>query len=384
MARRCGVNKPCGMSQGIYNPFFQNGAYWYGAGGSIITPVVFTGINKSIEMGDSIMFGINASPLSLCYRARLASLYGWSETNVSLGGSGVWNEIKEFHQLTITRPSTVIFESAGLNDIRNSHATTTFNKIESCLYSVLKRCFQKSSVASGGNSVTRSGSFTAFDAAAVGGKYGTGVIGAADVATFNTTDNATWTYSFTGTGIAVNFSASDPTVNRGVAEIRIDGVLVDTVSDLKQRYDAVSDGVYDNKRGPHTKVYLGLTNTSHSIEVKALTGSPSVVLDEFAVMDENMANLGVVFVLEVPKIVNYALVNRNQASDAYIDQVNTLRETVVNVFKARGYPVHFIRLMAGSGGFYNVTTGIDVDQIHPSTLGHDQLFNSVKQHISYP
>lgn len=35
MARRCGPNRSiCGMSQGIYNPFFQNGAYWYGQGGS--------------------------------------------------------------------------------------------------------------------------------------------------------------------------------------------------------------------------------------------------------------------------------------------------------------------------------------------------------------
>src|SRR5688500_17220845 len=35
MARNCGPNKNgiCGMSQGIYNPFFQNGAPWYGDGG---------------------------------------------------------------------------------------------------------------------------------------------------------------------------------------------------------------------------------------------------------------------------------------------------------------------------------------------------------------
>lgn len=33
MPRNCGPNRLCGMSQGIYNPFFQNGAYWYGSGG---------------------------------------------------------------------------------------------------------------------------------------------------------------------------------------------------------------------------------------------------------------------------------------------------------------------------------------------------------------
>lgn len=39
MSRKCGGSSyngggSCGMSQGLYNPFFQNGAYWYGQGGS--------------------------------------------------------------------------------------------------------------------------------------------------------------------------------------------------------------------------------------------------------------------------------------------------------------------------------------------------------------
>ena len=41
MAKRCGPNiRPCGMSQGIYNPFFQNGATWYGSGGTPPLPTV--------------------------------------------------------------------------------------------------------------------------------------------------------------------------------------------------------------------------------------------------------------------------------------------------------------------------------------------------------
>lgn len=38
MAKRCLPNRTCGMSQGIFNPFFQNGSQWYGSGGS--TPVL--------------------------------------------------------------------------------------------------------------------------------------------------------------------------------------------------------------------------------------------------------------------------------------------------------------------------------------------------------
>ena len=375
------------MPQGLFNPFFQNGASWYGSGGgeAPIVPIDFTGINRVIEMGDSIMVSNNASPASNSYRARLASTYTWTEVNLSLGGSGTWNEISSFHQATVApRATTVIIESAGLNDIRNSHDQKTFNKIESCLHSILKRCFQKSGVAAGSGSVTRSGSFTVFDAAVHGGKYDSaGGIGG-NSACFNTTANATWTYAFTGVAISVTFSASDPTINRGVAEIRIDGVLVDTVDDLMQRFDGVSDGVNDNKRGPHTVTYFGLTNAAHSIEVKALTGSPSVVVDEFSVLDENIANLGVVFVLEVPKITDYAIAGRDQASDAYIDQVNALRESVVDLYAAAGYPVYFIPIMLGNQGFYDVTTGIDSDGVHPTNTGHDQIFDSIVQWISYP
>lgn len=34
MAKRCGTNRStCGMSQGLFNPFFQNGKPWFGSGG---------------------------------------------------------------------------------------------------------------------------------------------------------------------------------------------------------------------------------------------------------------------------------------------------------------------------------------------------------------
>lgn len=45
MARRCGKpNKPCGMSQGLFNPFFQNGAQWMGGGSTPDPDVDLTAI----------------------------------------------------------------------------------------------------------------------------------------------------------------------------------------------------------------------------------------------------------------------------------------------------------------------------------------------------
>lgn len=53
MARRCGPNKQkCGMSQGIYNPFFQNGAYWYGSSG--VDAGYQAILNKTTSLGGSL------------------------------------------------------------------------------------------------------------------------------------------------------------------------------------------------------------------------------------------------------------------------------------------------------------------------------------------
>lgn len=57
MARRCGPNKQkCGMSQGLFNPFFQNGAPWYGSGGGGEAWVLSTGIWNDNEYWDDSAF----------------------------------------------------------------------------------------------------------------------------------------------------------------------------------------------------------------------------------------------------------------------------------------------------------------------------------------
>jgi hypothetical protein len=56
MAKRCGPNRPCGMSQGIFNPFFQGGAQWFGSGGVSYSPA---------DYGDNLVFWLDGSRASL-------------------------------------------------------------------------------------------------------------------------------------------------------------------------------------------------------------------------------------------------------------------------------------------------------------------------------
>lgn len=354
--------------------------------GGVVFPVDFTGITEASFFGDSIMEGANAtgSDFLNSFRRRLTIVFGWNPTELAQGGTGTWDMAKALNAISPSQANRVLFVQGGLNDIRTSNGIRTFNKIESGLYSILKRAFRGTSVAAGSSSVTRSGSFTAFSALQYGGVYGAGTGSLPSTAAcINSTDNATWTYTFNGNNIAVEFSASEPTIARGTAEIRIDGVLVDTLTDLNQRYDGVTVFTNDNRRGPHTWVRFGLTEGQHTIEVKALSGALPVFLDEFNILSDP-EDCGPVFVIEVPRIVNYAAAGKDQASDSLIDQVNALRKTVVTRWRNARYPVYFIPINLVSGGLYNVTTGCDTDGIHPNDVGHDQIRDTIEPLIAYP
>lgn len=343
------------------------------------------GITNWLYGGDSIMNGSNASVVGLSYRGLLNAKYSTTNNNHSVGGRGVWREIENFHTLTFTRSSTMIVVEAGLNDIRRSHTTQTINKIESEIKTIIKKAFGAAAVASGGSGVTRSGSFSAFNADAYGGAFNdTGGIGN-NVASYQTTANATWSYTFTApqnnTTAFVCFSATYPSIARGDAEVRIDGVLVETITDLDDRWDGVSDGDNDNQRGPATKFYFGLASGSHTIEVKA-TSTTAVVVDHFGYLDVP-SNVGTMIVQEVPYVTDYSKPGLDQANDSYIDQINAIRKTWVDTFAALGYRIYYVKIMKEHGLLYDTSIGIDSDGVHPTDAGHRLIFNSYLKYLPY-
>lgn len=346
------------------------------------TTLNFSNMNNWIFLGDSIMFGMSAT-VGNSYRELLTEEYAVVGVNSAVSSRGVWREIANIVLAPFTRDETVIFASAGLNDLRRSDNIKTSNKIESSLNCIVARAFASSQcVASGGASVTRVGSFASYPASTYAGTYPSGAIGA-NVASYSSTINNTWTWSFTGDNVFITFAASDGAGGntRGNCEVRIDGNLVETITDLNARWDGVSDGDNANTLGPDARFYTGLASGSHSIEIK-VTSADFVVVDQLGVLDDP-ANVGNLMVNEIPYIVDYSGVGLDNASDAKIDAANALREAIVDRFAALGYNILFNNIMSTTGGLYDLAN-ISGDDIHPSTAGHLQIYNSIIRGISKP
>lgn len=114
MARKCGVNKPCGMSQGIYNPFFQNGAYWYGQGGSEPSP-----------------YDLTIQEIKDLLGSKLVALYDVKDGNITVNSSNDITQISDlsdngYHLVVETNGpkwnelDTVYFVSGSQERVRNN------------------------------------------------------------------------------------------------------------------------------------------------------------------------------------------------------------------------------------------------------------------------
>lgn len=349
-----------------------------------ITPMSFSGITEFIYTGDSIAVGSNATAgnsYAELLTAQYSGSYAAATQNVAVGARGVWNEAESIALIGFTRSSTAFFIEAGLNDLRRNSTIKCYNKIESCLMQHIRRAWlDNSTIVSGGDaSITRVGTFNGFNARQFGGVYsGFAAPPSATSGCFNTTANATFTKSFTGDNVFIQFNATDGVAVRGSCEIRIDSVLVDTITDFNSRYDGTSDGAYDNARGPDCRIYTGLSSGAHSLEIKSLSTS-AVVVDQIGVLLPP-ASCGVIFVIEIPKVTDYSKPGLDQANDSVIDAANTIRENIVNRFFALGYRIKFIRINKANGGLYDLVN-VDTDGVHPTNAGHLQIFNSIKRHI---
>lgn len=340
----------------------------------------FTTINNWLFFGDSIMFGTDASAGN-SYREKLTTKYAVVNSNLAVSSRGVWRESKNLALLAYTRNETVVFASSGLNDLRRSDDVKTSNKIESSLSTTIVKAFTSTQVvASGGASVTRVGSFTSYPASTHAGTYPSGALGT-NVASFSSTIGNTWTWAFTGDNVYVTFGASDGAGGntRGTCEVRIDGDLVETITDQNARWDGVSDGDNANTLGPDTRIYTGLASGAHTIEIKVTTADFTVV-DQLGVLD-TPGDCGIIMVVEIPYIIDYSVVGLDNASDAKIDAANALREAIVDRFNDLGYKILFNNIMSTTGGLYDLDN-ISGDDIHPSTAGHLQIFNSLIRHIA--
>lgn len=321
-----------------------------------------------VSLGNSITFGQGASIVDSCYRTRVSRYYSLVNTDLSLSGSGVWRAINNFYANVNPGHLDLTSVMAGFNDARrNGSARATLNKVVNSLKAIFVNQYLSAYVTADDASVTRSAGFSAgYQASTVGGK----VVNHGLVSnTLN--DSAAWI--FTGTTVAVGLIGADGTggnFNYAAFSVYIDGVRVDSLTENLQ-WDGVSDGVYDNKRGPMAIYYTGLSAGTHKIVLYQRQASNYLAIDYFGTLVTTL-NAKPLVIMHAPRMnaAGYATAPAN-ANNTVINTLNSTIDSLFATFPA-GYPIYKVL----TNNYYDTLTGLSGDNIHPNNTGYRQIFNA--------
>lgn len=335
-----------------------------------------TGRNTLFAYGDSITVGDNATTAANRYINKLATLYTMTLTNRGASGRGVFRMAQQGIVDGYTRANTLLTCMAGLNDIRRGGTNAkTLKKIEACYRVMAVKAISGTTTASGAAGVTRVGTFTNYSANLVGGVYtNTGTT----PATFTNTNGSYWEWSFTGTAFGINFIANSGDVQTfGTASVYVDGVFVEDIF-LNDWYDNISDGTYDNRRGPLSWSWHNFSNTAHTVRVVANGGI--VPIDYFCLIQSSPSNCASVLAIEIPYLssAGYAISPAN-GTVAISNSASLVIKKVIDYYSSLGFNMHFAWI---NDLWYNLTTGLDTDQIHPNNTGHNQIYLGLQNQTS--
>ena len=316
--------------------------------------------------GDSFTVGYNASPQTINgYLYRMGAYWGVPIVNMGVSGSGVWKVMQQNYLTTKLTHKNANSIMAGFNDSRRGGSDVrTRKKILNAYKAFVANCNLKSFIDAGATSanITRSGAWlTTYASASVGGK---------------STNNGAYTntagdyveYSFTDSTVVVGLIGADGTTTNydySTIDVTIDGTLVETVDENNQ-WDGISDGSNDNKRGPFVLIYRGLGLASHTIRITAKSSKYTVV-DYFGHL---RADIRPTLLWHIPLMqsAGYAISPAN-GSAALTNDLNAAIDSLAATLAGRC-------IVVKTNDYYNLTTGLDADNIHPNNTGHQQLFNA--------
>lgn len=318
--------------------------------------------------GDSIGAGTGASTTANRWANIVATAQGMNLLNYSVGGRGVWAAASAVQAAPALEAPAIIW-SPGLNDIRRgSNPAKTRRKIEACIYSaILAAC---SDVVTNGDDLTKTGTWTTYGAASVGGRSASG--------TYADTAGPVLTYTFTGTSFGIGFIVNSGDVETfGSAKVRIDGEEIDHVY-LNNWMDYKSDSVNDNRRGPLGRLYCGFGNTTHTVEIEAV-GNQIVPVDYVCTLKPPHSCIPVLL-CDIPYLnaAGYAE-DPLYATDELIDIVNQLHREIAAKVSSLGFPVG----IAEATKYYDLLDGLSDDNIHPNDTGHAQIARGINESIKY-
>lgn len=321
--------------------------------------------------GNSITYGLNASPITMGYAYQLSSALGTTIYNIAVSGTGMVS-IANRHLINKNPGNTVMSTvMGGLNDVRrNGPVRKTLNKIINGYKSIFANQYLASytNAGLGGTDVTRYGSWTdSWDAQAEGGK--------ATVGAYTSTTNDSIVYVFTDSTVIVGLMGGDGSASSYIGtdvDVYLDGALNTTINTNDQT-DGVADGSgLDNKRCAMAFYFGGLTYASHTIKLvkKSTGGGGFMICDYFGHFIPRPTAYAMLW-FHAPYLtgVGYATVP-NSANNAAIDSINIKIDSLISTPFVSWYPTYRVE----TNNCYDTTTGTDADGIHPQNIGHTQIY----------
>lgn len=332
-----------------------------------------TGRTQFRFVGDSYMIGLNASS-GLTFAERMASVYGITDTvNYAEAGKGWWNQAFAIQTASWTAGQVVLWVRCGFNDSRRGGSRPqNLKKAEAGINGIILKSLLTGVVASGSSGVTRNtGSgetFAGFAANTVGGRFPTGTLPGNFASFCSSGAGGTWTWSFTGTSFAVQMFGSDGvTFTLGNATIHVDGVLVYTFTSTDW-YDGVSDGSYDNARGPVPLMFFGFADAAHTVVVTSTTAAPTAIDFFTQLIPPTSVNAPIIVYFTQPTVPRQGYEFSTAANGSPRDSWNMDQVVIEQLRKLQqlGYKFTWV----DTDKFESVNN-VD-DYVHRTTYGHGQ------------
>jgi len=338
-------------------------------GGSDVVEVVKTlNTSNSETYGDSITIG-SGSTSGNSYRELITALYTLTNTSRAVSGSGIYSALSLFYANINPAHGKVNFLMSGFNDVRRggSGVKTTAKLTNGYRGFIVNHFLDRYySGNSGHASIVTSGTWTSYAATTVGGKT---------AGAYSSVNGNYMEYTFTDNNVVVAMISGDGVAEvHGTFTVHIDGVLQGSYT-LNEQTDGISDGVNSNTRASYMLYFGGLEDATHVIKITH-TNTATLPIDFFGNLKQPKFSNPLVL-LEAPKMnsTGYAISPAN-ATDGIIDALNVSLNTVVSEFST-DYPIY----VSQTNDYYDVTTGLSVDNIHPNDVGYRQIYTSVYEKL---
>lgn len=331
------------------------------------------------HFGDSFTAGNNSSTTAKRYTSTIDEALSTVEANWGVSGTGVFTATGAMFTneaaFPNTAPATVMI---GFNDVRAVGATAkNIAKIQGAHLAMIANHFLKTAVAANNGSVTTSGTWTTVTAGTYKDKASLSLSG---LARTSTVLGSTLTYTSTGESLVIGCWGTDGTAD-GRFTVSVDGTVRATFDPTNlNTTSALSDGA--STRCQNAVVLFGLGGSTHTIVITTLDNKPTAIDYIGTLQANNLAPALLIGGVVKEDAIGYAAAFTSYGTtitDADNDAADAAIQISVNLFRAQGYPVVFVN----TNKYYDRTTGVYTDHIHPNDIGHGQIARAFLDQITY-